>query len=212
MADDKMVNRAHIWTELVPVWLDAASSDTRAAPLKFSNDSEQDILAVMLTEVRRLMRDDGEYETEWRGQVARKCEALIEFFLAQSEQPVSDADPLNLAILFYKYGQLTMVSDQAHLALGNTARHHVATEGKRRAGNSEGGGKSGKTRQEEADQRKRVAKEIWEAFTRAGRQEHGLPQLVQDRLEGHAIHVSVDTVARWAREGGWRKKSKNRTK
>lgn len=197
MADDKFnYNRAHIWGELIPVWLDTASSQPQAAPLHIGNQSEHDLLTDMLLEVQKLSNDAKEAEAGWSEQMARKCEALIELFLAESESPITDADPLNLAMLFYEYGRLTMPSSLRDLALSNTARHHVASVQKTKGGNSEGGKKGGGTNKEAAVERRAEAKRTWDGFVATGTPKHELASKVARR-----VGVTAHAVRAWHRRG-----------
>lgn len=80
MENDDDINRAHIWPDLVPVWIDTAATQQQIAPIHIGNQSEHELLKGMLNEVRRLTIEGNKFEKEWSGQIARKCTALIELF------------------------------------------------------------------------------------------------------------------------------------
>ncbi|MGP9533096.1 hypothetical protein [Halomonas sp. AOP42-E1-30] len=194
MENDDDINRAHIWPDLVPVWIDTAATQQQIAPIHIGNQSEHELLKGMLNEVRRLTIEGNKFEKEWSGQIARKCTALIELFLAQSKTPITDADPLNLAILFYEYGRLTMPSSLRDLALSNTARHHVATVKKHKSGSGEGGHKGSITKKSAAAERKAKAKKIWDSLS--------APERNRASIVASRIGVTPKTIREW-RKAGW---------
>ncbi|MDP3535718.1 MAG: hypothetical protein Q8S08_10050 [Halomonas sp.] len=194
MDNDDNINRAHIWPNLVPIWIETASTQQQVAPIHIRNQSEQELLEGMLNEVRQLTSEDNKLEEDWNGQVARKCVALLELFLNQSKTPITDADPLNLAILFYEYGRLTMPSSLRDLALSNTARHHVATVKKHKSGSGKGGHKGGITKKSAAAERKAKAREIWDSLS--------APERNRASIVANRIGVTPKAIREW-RKAGW---------
>lgn len=201
MSDDH-TNHAHIWRDLVPVWLETASSQPQATPLAIGNKSERELLEEMLVEVRRLSDDAHKTEAEWLQNMANKCAALLELFLVRSEHPITDADPLNLAMLFYEYGRLTMPSSERDLALSSTARHHVASVKRHKNGSGRGGNKGGRTNQENAAKRMAEGKRRYDRLVAAGIPERNAPSRVASEMG-----VTAQVVRTW-RKAGWKNKTK----
>jgi len=195
MENDDDINRAHIWPDLVPVWIDTAATQQQIAPIHIGNQSEHELLKGMLNEVRRLTIEGNKFEKEWSGQIARKCTALIELFLAQSKTPITDADPLNLAILFYEYGRLTMPSSLRDLALSNTARHHVATVKKHKKSSGKGGQKGAIPKKNASAERKAKAKEIWDSLS--------IPERNRASIVASRIGITPKRIREW-RRAGWK--------
>lgn len=198
MADDDQLNRAHIWPGLVPVWLETATNQRQVAPINIGNQSEKELLTNMLIEVQKLTREDKQLETEWNGQMARKCEATLEYFLARSEYPITDAAPLGLAMLFYEYGRLTMPSLLRDTALNNTARHHVASVKKHKNSSGEGGKKSAVPKKSDSAARKAKAKMMMDELLASGKSERDTSSIIAKRMG-----VTPKTVRTW-RKAGWK--------
>ncbi|MGJ7458160.1 helix-turn-helix domain-containing protein [Halomonas sp. RA08-2] len=113
-----------------------------------------------------------------------------------------------LLVLGYLYGTLTRPSHDRYSKTMESEIKVLQANLKRQKGWLS----SVETKQAETAKRMAEGKRIWDELIRAGRSEHGLPQVVQDRLAARGVRVSVDTVARWARKGGWRSKTKKRTR
>ncbi|MEQ6918025.1 hypothetical protein [Halomonas aquatica] len=169
-----------------------------------------DLLALMLSELNRIQGQIDAYQEPDRHSETAMAAAMAELLdeWASPEQRGSLREVYFALLLGYLYGRLTKPGQKA---MGEATKAHIKVlqaDHKRR----QGAQISAEASKAEAAGKKAEAKRIWDKLIREGRAEHGLPQLVQDRLAAQGIHVSVDTVTRWARIGGWRRKTKKRTR
>ncbi|MDZ7854525.1 MAG: hypothetical protein U5L98_18300 [Halomonas sp.] len=172
--------------------------------------SVADMLGLMRSELDRLQKQiDSEDEPDMHSEMvlaAAMAEMLDE--KPAQKQLYGHREVYFALLLGYLYGRLTKPGKKT---MRENAAVHIRdyqAQIKRR----QGGQINAESKRFEAAERMAEAKQIWDELIRAGRAEHGLPQIVQDRLAGRGVHVSVDTVARWARIGGWRSNTKKRMK
>lgn len=169
----------------------------------------KELLLQMAYELQQLPSSDAERSTASE-YAASMCMVMVRQLW--THVPDGQLEPMSngqsLLVLGYLYGTLTMPSHVRHSEALESEITVLQANLKRR----EGWENSIEIKQAETAKRMAEGKRIWDELIRAGRSEHGLPQVVQVRLAGRGIHVSVDTVARWAREGGWRSKANKRTR
>lgn len=104
--------QAYLWPELVPKWIETALNEPRVSTISIGTQTEKELLNKMLEEVNLLCSEEELLEQDHARSMAKKCKALLELFISRSEEPITDAAPLNLAVLFYEYGRLTMPSSR----------------------------------------------------------------------------------------------------
>ncbi|WP_373182417.1 helix-turn-helix domain-containing protein [Halomonas campaniensis] len=169
----------------------------------------KELLLQMAYELQQLPSSDAEGSTASE-YAASMCMVMVRQLWThvpdEQLEPMSNGQ--SLLVLGYLYGTLTMPSHVRHSEALESEITVLQANLKRR----EGGKSNAERKQAETSQHMAQAKRIWDELIRTGRAEHGLPQVVQDRLAARGVRVSVDTVARWARKGGWRSKTKKRTR
>jgi len=170
--------------------------------------AEQHFLLEMLEQLRWL-------EKTYANDLARieeiqLCSSLIEELLGSEnwQAPISEANSFFSLYLGYLFGRMTLPSHDRYHEARNAGLKQFQADAKRH----EGAVSNAEASKEATAERMAEGKQIWDELIKAGRSEHGLPQLVQSRLAARGVLVSVDTVTRWARKEGWRNKTKKRTR
>lgn len=167
-----------------------------------------DMLALMGSELDRLQQQidtDDEPDRHSETILAAAAVEMLDDITGPEQRECRRAAYFSI-LLGYLYGRLTKPGKKAISERAEVYIRDYQAQMKRR----QGGQSNAESKKIETAERMTEAKQIWDELIQAGRAEHGLPQLVQDRLAGRGVHVSVDTVTRWARIGGWRIKTKTR--